>query len=317
MTYAVIDIGTNTFRLLIADVGPGQGGTGISFREIHSERIITRLGEGLSEDGLLKKEASARGIDALERFSRLINEHKAEKVLAIATSALRNAGNSAEFIKNVKDSSGIEIEIITGEKEAGLTAAGMLIDMEAPASALMLDIGGGSTELIFTGDNVTPAVRTIDLGAVYLAERYMKSDPPSAADLELLGNEISERLESVRGFFTKMITPGTILMGTAGTITALAAALQRLEKYDHEKIHKYTMNIADIKKIYAEMSVITTSERTGFLPFESSRLDIIVPGTLILLRLMTILGFDEIVVSDYGLREGILAELYTHGHKSH
>ena len=176
----------------------------ISFREIHSDRIITRLGEGLSEDGLLQKEAMERGIDALRQFSGTIAKHKVKMVLAIATSALRNAGNSAEFITGAKDSAGIDIEIVTGEKEAELTAAGMLIDINAPASALMLDIGGGSTELIFTGSNAPLTVQSLDLGVVYLAERYIKSDPPSGNDLELLGKEISDRLETVRELFTKM-----------------------------------------------------------------------------------------------------------------
>jgi exopolyphosphatase/guanosine-5'-triphosphate,3'-diphosphate pyrophosphatase len=310
MTYAAIDIGTNTFRLLIADIRPGQGKDNISFREIRSERIITRLGNGLSEDGLLKKDALERGIDALRQFRKLIDEENCEKVLAVATSALRNAGNSAEFITSAKESSGIEIEIITGKAEAELTAAGMLIDIDRPGSCLMVDIGGGSTELIFKGETVTPAVRTLDLGVVYLAEKYMKSDPPSENDLEMLGKEISDKLETVREFFTSLITPETILMGTAGTITALAAALQQLEKYNHDRVHNFRMNITDLNGICSEMTEMTTAERSKFLPFEPSRLDIIVPGTLILLTLMSIFRFNEIVVSNYGLREGILAELY-------
>jgi exopolyphosphatase/guanosine-5'-triphosphate,3'-diphosphate pyrophosphatase len=310
MTYAAIDIGTNTFRLLIAEVRPGQGKENFVFREIHSERIITRLGEGLSENGQLQEDASKRGIDALRQFSRLIAEHKAAKTLAVATSALRNARNSSEFIKSAKDSAGIKIEIISGEKEAALTAAGMLVDIEPPSSSLMLDIGGGSTEMIFSGANTPLRSESLDLGVVYLAEKHMKSDPPSSTDLEQLGKDISDKLETVRELFTDLITRDTILMGTAGTITALAAALQQLEKYDHDRVHHFRMNVTDIKSIYSEMTQMTTAERSKILPFEPSRLDIIVPGTLILLRLMSIFRFNEIVVSNYGLREGILADLY-------
>ncbi len=310
MTYAAIDIGTNTFRLLIAEVRPGQGKENFVFREMHSARIITRLGEGLSKDRLLQEDARERGINALRQFSRLISEHKAKRTLAIATSALRNAGNSSEFIKSAKDSAGIEIEIISGEKEAAVTAAGMLMDIETPSSSLMLDIGGGSTEMIFTGADTQMKSESLDLGVVYLAEKYMKSDPPSSTDLEQLGKDISEKLESVRELFENLITPDTILMGTAGTITALAAALQQLEKYDHDRVHHFRMNVTDIKNIYSEMTRMTTAERSNLLPFEPSRLDIIVPGTLILLTLMSIFRFNEIVVSNYGLREGILAELY-------
>ena len=317
MILSAIDIGTNTFRLLIAAVSPGQWDESIAFREIHSERIITRLGEGLSKDRLLKKEAMERGIDALRQFSKLITEHRSEKVLAVATSALRNARNSAEFIMSAKDSTGIEIEIISGEKEAELTASGMLIDINRPGSCLMVDIGGGSTELIFTGTNTRQTLQSLDLGVVSLAEKYMKSDPPSNTDLELLRQEISDKIETVRELFKNMITPETLFMGTAGTITALAASIQRLAKYDPDKIHKYKMNIGHIKDIFTNISGITTVERNKFLRFEPSRLDIIVPGTLILLKLMSVFRFNEIVVSNNGLREGILAELYTHGHKSH
>lgn len=309
MTYAAIDIGTNTFRLLIADVSEKKDNRQISFREMHSERVITRLGEGVSRNGLLKKKAIERGIRALEQFRRLIDEHRAEKVLAIATSALRKAGNSGEFITRVKDNTGIEIEVINGEKEAELTAAGMLIGMEKPASSLMIDIGGGSTELIFSGSDVPMKIQSLDLGVVYLAEKYMKNDPPSENDLEMLGMEITDKLESISNIFRPLITPETLLMGTAGTITALAAALQQLGRYEHDKVHRYRMKLPEIQRIYSVMTNITAAERSKLLPFEPSRLDIIVPGTLILLKLMPGFGFAEMLVSNYGLREGILAEI--------
>ena len=317
MTYAAIDIGTNTFRLLIADVSPGQGKNIISFDEICSKRIITRLGEGISESGLLNKEAQERGIKALKEFLDLITQHKSWKVLAIATSAFRKAKNSGEFIKKVKDSTGLEIKIITGKREAEITAAGMVINIEPSASSLMIDIGGGSTELIFAGQDIPPALLTLELGVVYLAEKFMKSDPPSDADLKLLEEEISRKLESVKEFLPWPIPEETVFMGTAGTITALAAAVQRLKKYDHERIHNFKLNMTDVNKMYSELSRVTTAERSRFFPFEPSRLDIIVPGTLILLKLMQITKFYNITVSNYGLLEGILAELYTCGHKSH
>ncbi|GBE03634.1 MAG TPA: Ppx/GppA family phosphatase [Nitrospirae bacterium] len=310
MTYAAIDIGTNTFRLLIAEVRPGQDKNIISFDEICSKRIITRLGEDISENGLLNTEVQERGIKALKEFADLIAEHKTEKVLAIATSALRKAKNSLEFINKVKDLTDLEIKIITGEKEAWLTAAGMAIDINRPGPCLMLDIGGGSTELIFTGDNAAPAVLSLDLGVVYLTDKYMKSDPPSDADLKLLEYEISHKLESVICFLPIPIPEETVFIGTAGTITALAAAVQRLERYDHERIHNFKLNMTDVNRMYCELSRATTSEKSKFLPFEPSRLDIIVPGTLILLKLMQITKFYNITVSNYGLLEGILAELY-------
>jgi exopolyphosphatase/guanosine-5'-triphosphate,3'-diphosphate pyrophosphatase len=310
ITLAAIDIGTNTFRLLIAEVRPGKGNNIISFDEICSERVITRLGEGIFEKGLLTEQAQERGLEALKRFSNLIKKYNAENFLSIATSALRKAENGKEFIAKAKESTGLEIEIITGEKEAELTSTGIVIGIDPPASSLMVDIGGGSTELIFKGDNVPPAPLTLELGVVYLAEEYMKDDPPSDNDLKRLEEHILNKLEPVRVFLPGRMPEETLFIGTAGTITALAAAVQRLERYEHSKIHNYKLNITDINRMYYKMSSVTTAERSGLLPFEPSRLDIIVPGTLILLKLMQITGFNNITVSNYGLREGILAELY-------
>ena len=152
--------------------------------------------------------------------------------------------------------------------------------------------------------------RDPDAAQCHRQDHRTHSDPPSDADLKLLEDEISCKLDSGMGFLPGPIPEEAVFIGTAGTITALAAAVQRLERYDHERIHNFKLNMTDVKMMYSDLSRTTTAERSKFLPFEPSRLDIIVPGTLILLKLMQITKFNNITVSNYGLLEGILAELY-------
>jgi len=308
-TVAAIDIGTNTFRLLIGIVHYDLDKNNYSFKEIASDRRITRLGEGMHESGDLSAEAMARGINALKDFSDIISANNVYQTSAVATSALRDAGNSAEFIRQVRDRTGIDINVITGEKEAELTASGILMDMVQPESLLMIDIGGGSTELIFT-DNKRTSLMSLNMGVVHLAAEYMKNDPPSADDLKRMEDEITGNLTQGTSEVINRITPETVMLGTAGTITALASMAQKLQAYDHDKIHNYRLTTDRIQEIFSEISLLSSDERAGHIPFEPSRLDIIVPGTLILLTLMKIFGFNDMIVSNYGLREGIIIDLY-------
>ncbi len=304
---AAIDIGTNTSRLLIAKVYKKNNFT---ISEIHSERVITRLGKGISRNGLIMKESMNRGLAAFKNFSNILSRYHVFKTSAVATSALREAKNSSDFIKRVKDKTGIKVRIISGKEEARKTFSGMLIGIKQPKSALMVDIGGGSTEIIFTKRTGPALFRSLNLGVVYLAEKHLRNDPPSDKDLKKMEEEISKAISSIYRPLTKSFTNETVFIGTAGTVTALAAMKQGLTKYNHSKIHNTKLTINDIRKIFSVLSAITIKERAKYFPFEPARLDIIVPGTLILLKLMEIFGFKKIIVSDYGLREGILLDLY-------
>ncbi|GBE05456.1 guanosine-5'-triphosphate,3'-diphosphate pyrophosphatase [bacterium BMS3Abin10] len=307
---AAIDIGTNTFRLLIAEVRPDNRGKNFSIREIHSERIITRLGEGITEKGLIKKQAIDRSIAALKNFSNIISHHNVRRTSALATSALRDAGNKGAFLKKALDTAGLKVEIVSGEEEARITSSGMLIGIDLPETALMVDIGGGSTELILSRHGRSQSVYSLHLGVVYLAEKYMKKDPPAGKDLALMGREISERIAPTVKPLKKLFSSDTVFIGTAGTVTALAAMKQNLKSYDHNKIHNSGLTAKEIKQIYSDISAIGARERAKYHSLEPGRLDIIVPGTLILLKLVATFGFKQVIVSDYGLREGILLDLY-------
>jgi len=313
-TLAAIDIGTNTLRLLIATVRFNPEKQSYSIKEIFSERIITRLGGGLSGNGLLKKKAMSKSLSALKRFSSVLSRYDVYKTRAVATSALREAGNSKEFLAEVKGATGLAVKIISGEEEARIAASGMLIDIAAPETALMVDIGGGSTELIFAKQGKPVLVKSLNLGVVYLAGRFMKHDPPFKEDLIGMDRYISEKIGPIVTPYSELKTQDpelkTVLIGTAGTVTTLSAVAKGLAKFEHNKIHKSRLTLDKVKKIYSDIAPVSSRERAGLVPFEPSRLDIIVPGTLILLKLMETFGFREIIVSNHGLREGILVELH-------
>jgi exopolyphosphatase/guanosine-5'-triphosphate,3'-diphosphate pyrophosphatase len=307
---AAIDVGTNTFRLIIAHVHFNAVNGTYSIREIFSERTITRLGEGLQTHQVLRKKKMAEGLSVLKKFASVLSQYDILRTSAVATSALREAGNSKDFLARVKVDTGITIKIISGKEEARITASGMLTGMQIPETALMIDIGGGSTELIFAVRGKPLLVRSLDLGVVYLAGRYMRNDPPLIRDLNRMDEEITEKIIKASGQFRRRLNEDSIFVGTAGTVTTLAAINRRLKKFEHKRIHRSRISLDKVKKIYSDISLIDSRQRARFIPFEPSRLDIIVPGTRILLRLMETFGFREIIVSNYGLREGILVDLY-------
>ncbi|MBI4687983.1 MAG: Ppx/GppA family phosphatase [Nitrospirae bacterium] len=303
-TLASIDVGTNTFRLLIAEAD----GNGIM--EIYSERIITRIGEGVSLDGLLKKEAIARGIGALKRFAGVISRYRIDALSAVATSAMREARNREDFLKKAKDEAGIDVRIISGEEEARKTFLGMITGIPVSDTALTVDIGGGSTEIIAAKNTEPLYLKSLPYGVVYLTDKYMKHDPPAKKDIMLMGEEISDGIRTVYKGIANLLTPETVLIGTAGTVTTLAAMVQGLKSFDRDRIHNFKISIDLVKEIFSDISVISSKERAKYSALEPARFDIIVPGTLILLGLMEAFEFKEIIVSDYGLKEGVIIDLY-------
>ena len=300
-TLAGIDIGTNTFRLLIAEVND----KGIN--ELYSGRVITRLGEGVSVTGLLKEEATERGLKALKQFKNIIASHKVDAVDAVATSAFRIAKNSGDFVKRAKDETGIDLTIISEEEEAWKTFRGMKMGIEVPESSLMVDIGGGSTEFILSRNGEASFIRSLKLGVVYLADMYMKSDPLSSDEINGMRNQVLQALSLLEPQFSE----SKALIGTAGTITTIAAMAKGLPAFDRSKIHNSRISFESAKDIFTAISGSTRKGRADLYPaLDPSRLDIIVPGAMILLEIMMKFGFKEIRASDNGLREGILLDLY-------
>jgi len=311
MILAGIDIGTNTLRLLVAETGPD------SFHEIYADRKITRLGQDLDLNGMLTSEAQDRALKALADFAEKIQRYAALQTAAIGTSALRNASNSSAFIHAVKKKTGLDVTVISGEEEARLTLLGVVhtltgdgipVKINPLASLLVIDIGGGSTEIITTRFGTTPIIVSLPLGAVYLTERCIKHDPPAPEEVVLLRRMVRETLDA----HAAMIQPdlaGT-LVGTAGTITTLAAIDQGLERYDPARINRSALTSDSIDTIIDTLSMSSLVERRTIRGLEPGREDIILAGAVIIQEIMRRFGYTSMLVSDWGLREGIVLDMY-------
>jgi len=311
MILAGIDIGTNSLRLLVAETGLD------SFREIYADRKVTRLGQNLDLNGMLTREAEDRALKALEDFAEKIRRHAALHTAAIGTSALRNASNSSAFIHAVKKKTGIDVTVISGEEEARLTLLGVARTLSAEGglkkikpltSSLVIDIGGGSTEIITTRLGEAPVSVSLPLGAVYLNERCIKHDPPTAEELVLLRRMVREKLNRHAAMIQP--DPAGIFIGTAGTITTLASIDQGLEAYDTERINRSVLAGDSIDNIIEKLSMSSLEERRMIRGLEPGREDIILAGAVILQEIMRRFGYTSLLVSDWGLREGIVLDLY-------
>lgn len=310
MILAGIDIGTNTLRLLVAETGRD------SFQVLCEDRKITRLGQELDRGGMLTREAMDRSLKALESFSRDIRHHAALQTAVIGTSALRIAKNAASFISDVKEKTGLEIRVITGEEEARLTLAGVFrvlkgfkgLRNDTLESALVVDIGGGSTEIIAVHAPKKPTMASLPLGAVYLTDRFIKNDPPEPVEIASLRRAIGAILEQHAGWFKA--GPGTVFIGTAGTITTLAAMDLELEEYDPDKINCHPLTREAVNAIVRTLSTTPIPERRTMPGLEAGREDIILAGAVVTQEIMKKFGCATMIVSDWGLREGIVLDLY-------
>jgi exopolyphosphatase / guanosine-5'-triphosphate,3'-diphosphate pyrophosphatase len=311
MILAGIDIGTNTIRLLVTETSDS------SHKELYSGRTITRLGQGLDHTGVLAPDAQERTLKALEEFAVIIGRHSVDGTAAAGTSALRNAANAAEFVARAKQRAGIDIQVVSGEEEARLTLAGVhralplggKAGADLFASALVIDIGGGSTELILTRQGAIAFMDSLPLGAVYLTERFVHHDPPSGDELDGLRKAVTRELEALHAGNIRPASLATCA-GTAGTITTLAAMDQGLKEYDPDRINGYVLSRASLNSMVAMLSVTTLDARRRIAGLEPGREDIILAGAIIAEEVMDRCNAREMLVSDWGLREGIVFDLY-------
>lgn len=312
-TVASIDIGTNTFRLLISEIG--DNGT---HRPKLLKREITRLGGGFTANGVLTDGSMTRGVAALSSFSNLLRKHDVKKVRAVATSVVREAVNGAYFLRLVKENTGIDVEIINGEDEAALALKGVLSCVDVKTRyALVFDIGGGSTEYILSGFGAALYSESLKLGVVHATEAFLTSDPPQKEEIERVSAHVVERLRpflnnlTQKGFRDKLPPENRdiTLIGTAGTITTLAAMDQGLEVYDPSRINNYILTYNTVKRLFNLIYPLTVNERKGVKSLEGGREDLIVAGTVIVLKTMETFGFDKMLVSDGGLLEGVLIDM--------
>jgi exopolyphosphatase/guanosine-5'-triphosphate,3'-diphosphate pyrophosphatase len=302
--YAGIDIGTLTLRLLIARIDSDG-----SLHELAAKRRIARLGEGLQPSRQLQSAAMNRAVDTIRSWMPAIRESGAECVAAVATSAVRDALNRDDFLDQVKRETGLEVELLTGEEEARRTLLGIQVGLpEEIEKVLALDIGGGSTELIKVAGDSKPVLISIDEGVVRLTEDCLRNDPVLHEEVDHARQRIRQHLDRVASRLG--VVAGYELVGTAGSITTLAAMDQRLEMYAPPRIHNYRLSFEAVRRLAGELLRGSRAERRKLPGLEPGREDLIVAGTLILQEVMQRFGFRECLVSDYGLREGVLIDLW-------
>jgi len=299
---ASIDIGSNTVRLLAASVRDGR-----IVKEVLDLRAVTRLSEGLRQGGRLDPEARERTVAVLKGYAAKAKEAGVKEVAAVATEVLRKASDAADFVAEVKEKTGMQVEIISGEEEARRMLMGVragIGDAAPDGPKLLIDIGGGSTELVYTGDWREFKAVSLPLGAVSLYEEYLLTDPPSDEELEAAGMRCFRELSVIQ----KLVPEGEIpmLIGTAGTITTLAAVDLALEQYEASRVTGHLMGRETVARLLFRFARLPKESRKILAGIEPGREDIILSGTLILLAVMEAAGVGSLAVCDSGLREGNL-----------
>jgi exopolyphosphatase/guanosine-5'-triphosphate,3'-diphosphate pyrophosphatase len=282
MRVAAIDLGTNSTRLLVADVENG------CIDELHRETRITRLGEGVDERRRLLPVPIARVRNVLSEFRRTAEEHEAERALAVATSAVRDAENGEAFLGEIEWSYGFATQLLSGDDEAHMTLRGVTSGRELERGTVVLDVGGGSTELIELDRRIS-----VDSGSVRLTERFLRSDPPTDAELDACRVAVREQLPHVAA--RRMI-------GVAGTITTLAAL--ELGGYDPDLVHGYRLTRDAVEQQLAQLASLPLAERRGLPGLEPERAPVIVGGAAIVAETLAHTGVEELEVSEHDLLTG-------------
>jgi exopolyphosphatase/guanosine-5'-triphosphate,3'-diphosphate pyrophosphatase len=334
---AAIDCGTNSVRLLIADIRGGE------LVELERRMEVVRLGQGVDRTGRLAPEALERTFTAMRGYAKLVAGHGAECVRVVATSATRDAANRDEFVRGVVEIFGVEPEVISGDEEARLSFAGATKDLAALRPMrpyLVVDIGGGSTEFVL-GTSDVEAARSVDIGCVRMTERHLRSDPPSPEQVAAAVADIDAALAAVR---TGAATPGEAaasrsaeaalvsengdgalappapaapdlpgvpidrartLVGLAGSVTTVAGIALDLPEYEPQRIHLSRLKARQVHDVTRMLLHSTHDERAAIGVMHPGRVDVIGAGALILDRIMREYGFADVVVSEHDILDGI------------
>lgn len=304
---AAIDIGTNSIRSIVVEADAGGG-----FRILDDEKVAVRLGEGLHETGRISADAAQRAIDALFRQKKIIDAYQVRAIEAVATSAVRKAGNGAEFIQAIKNQVGLTVTTITGKVEAELTALSAFNNFDLEGSRhLLVDIGGGSLELVTTVGHHVEETFSLDLGAVYLSDSFLSQDPISEEALNRLRRHIRKQL---REAFFQERSVISALIGSGGTITAMAAMITAARKEAYGSVHGCEILRSDVVHLLAMLLRKNLKERRNIPGLNPDRADIIVAGVTVIDELLEFFQVNLLKVNERGIREGlILRGLRKHG----
>jgi exopolyphosphatase / guanosine-5'-triphosphate,3'-diphosphate pyrophosphatase len=298
MRIAIVDIGSNTTRLLIAEVTDGK----VS-EEFVRRGMVTRLGAGVDATGSLNAKALTREHEALEHLAWTIEVTHAPRTVAVMTSAVRDAANGEQLAAEVRDRYGFEAHILSGDQEAQMTYLGATAELTQDSSRrLVFDIGGGSTEFVI-GEGTQPGFHvSTQLGVVRQADRFIRHDPPTAEELEQLA-------EDVRTTISQAVPPEQRhqidqAIGVAGTPTALAAIDQHLEDYDAAKVHGYQLTAEACAAIFERLKTMTLDQRKRVIGLHPARANVIIPGAVILKEVMDLFELEAIEVSEHDILRG-------------
>ncbi len=304
---ATIDLGSNTVRVLVVEA------EGLRWRPLYQAQRVTRLGERQAVAGQLLDGPMRRTVEAVADFVAAARAWSVSEVRVVATSAVREAVNRDDFIARVRTATGHMVEVVSGEEEARLTLQGVAAGLpHLGGSFILFDIGGGSTEFVLAQDGRAVTAVSLRLGVIPLAERFVDQGPVSPERFALMRRAVEVRLD--RGLpprLTAARAPG--LVGTAGTVTALAALDLELPAYDADRVHGHVLRRAAVEGLRLRLGAMTLQRRARLPCMEPGRADVLIPGIAICLSIMERLGHDSLVVSDRGLREGILDGILSRG----
>lgn len=302
MKTAVMDIGSNSVRLLVASF------KGAIPLPLHKKLVMTRLGRGLVKDKLLDDRSMLDTLKALADFKDEALVLGCKKIHVFATSALREAENGPEFVREIRRQIGLDVDVISGEDEALFSFIGASHGLGISSKVLVVDIGGGSTELSL-GENGVIKVESIPMGAVRWTNNYLKSDPPTVYELQEAEEITDEMLcDFAKTFGELAVNTEIVAVGVGGTLTTLAAVCQGLSHYDSTKVHGFCLGRDDVERLFFKLSALTVEERRDIPGLSSERADIIIAGTLIVRRVMEKLHLLHIRVSESDLMEGYLMD---------
>ena len=304
---AAIDCGTNSIRLLVADVDPETG----ELVDLDRRMTIVRLGQGVDRTGRLAPEALERTFAACREYAAVIKEHGAERLRFVATSASRDAENRDEFVRGVLDILGVEPEVVSGDQEAELSFTGATRELagrdDLATPYLVVDIGGGSTEFV-VGDGRVRAARSVDIGCVRMTERHLVRDgvvldPPGEERIAAVRADIEAALDLAEQ--SVPLGEARTLVGLAGSVTTVSAIAQNLAAYDSEAIHHSRISYDRVCEITESLLRSTHAERAAIPSMHPGRVDVIGAGALVLLSIMERIGASEVVVSEHDILDGI------------
>lgn len=297
MRVAALDCGTNSLRLLVADVD------GDAKTDLHREMRVVRLGQGVDRTGRLAPEALDRVRTALTDYAATCRALGVDAVRLVATSATRDAANRDDFTALVRRVLGVDPEVVSGDEEAALSFCGATRGLDpADGPFLVIDLGGGSTEFVLGGSAVQAAL-SVDVGCVRLHERHLHADPPTVAQVQAAREDVERALVRVREAVP--VAQARTAVGLAGTVTTVAALALGLPAYDPDRIHLSRLGAVDVVRVTAELLAMPRSARAALGPMHPGRVDVIGAGSLVLQSAMDGLGLADILVSEADILDGI------------